>query len=72
MGFELLFLSNQTLLTAMPLSVSQLECSDTCHHVQTTLPDAPFTVSVAGENRFGIGNTTRCTGDEISELVQNY
>ena len=72
MGFELMFLLNQTLSTAVPLSVSQLECSDTCHHVQTTLPDAPFTVSVAGENRFGVGQTTLCTWDEISELVQNY
>ena len=67
LGYEFSFISNQTVST-LPLG---LECTTTCQHniMQEILPNTPFTVSVAGENRFGFGQTTRCTGDEISKLM---
>ena len=71
LGYEFLFISNQTVST-LPL---HLECTQAqaCQHniMQETLPDTPFNVSVAGENRFGFGQPTRCTGDKISKLM-NY
>ena len=70
LGYEFSFISNQTVST-FPL---RLECTTTCQHniMQQTLPDTPFNVSVTGENRFGFGQTTRCTGDEISKLMIKF
>ena len=71
MGYEVSFVLNQTVSMVVPLPLSDLECTTNCqvNIMQNTLPDMPFHVSVAGENRFGIGQSTPCTGDTIGELL---
>ena len=65
MGYELTFTLNATVSTEVPVPASEFECATACRQ-----QSMPFPIFIAGKNRFGVGQTTSCTGDnEIGELV---
>ena len=71
-GYKLFLILNQFVSTDVSLLLSDIECTNVCGYLQSTLPDTPFHVSVAGENRFGIGPTTSCIDDKISMLNTRF